>query len=177
MDEIDSLLIQVQASVAAAVKGASSASGAATSAMARVTHFATPGAGGPLDEMAHHVLSNAQSVSGMRAAVDKLEADLLILTQDNNTRMNPTVGLGRSFLGGAPFNTAPPVAPAVQGMVTSTEIARLTAMVADVKQLVNEDGFKTQSHDFKSYDDVVVFARSSSPRPSVTSVFPIFAPC
>ena len=66
----------------------------------------------------------------------------------------------------------PPVAPVVQGMVTSTEIARLTAMVADVKQLVNGGGFKTQSHDFKSYDDVVMFCKKFLPQSECYQCFP-----
>ena len=73
----------------------------------------------------------------MRAEVDKLVADLLLLTRDTNTRLNSAVGMGGSFLGRSTVNMVAPPAPASQGMVTSTEIARLTAMMEDVKQLFN----------------------------------------
>ena len=99
----------------------------------------------------------------MRAEVDKLVANLLMLTRDTNTRLNPAVGMEGSFLVRSSVNTVAPSVPAPQGMVTSTKIARLTAMVEDVKQLVNGGGFKTQSQDFKSYDDVVVFCKKFLP--------------
>ena len=100
MLEVNNLLVQVPSSVAAAVQEASSASGAASNAMSTVTQFSTPGAGGPLDEMTCHVMNNSQSVSGMRAKVDKLVADLLTLSRDTNTRLNSTLGMGGVSLGG-----------------------------------------------------------------------------
>ena len=110
----------------------------------------------------------------MRAEVDKLVADLLALTRTTTTQLNSSAGLGSSFLGRASFTAvAPPVhVPVSQGMVTSTEIARLTAMVEDVKQLVNGGGFKTQSQDFKSYQDVVVFCKKSLPASLCYQCFP-----
>ena len=88
MLEVGRLLGEVQSSLAAATQEASLASGAATNAMSTLTHFLTPGAGGPLNEMAHHVKNNSQSVIGMQAEVDKLVADLLQLSWDTNTRLN-----------------------------------------------------------------------------------------
>ena len=85
MLEVNILLSQVQSSVAAAIQEAASASGTATHAMTTMTQLSTPGAGGPLDEMAHHVTNNSQSVVGMRAEVDKLVADLLTLTCNTTT--------------------------------------------------------------------------------------------
>ena len=59
MLEVDGLRGQVQSSVAEAIQDAASASGAATHAMTTMTQFSTPGAGGPLDEMAHLVTNNS----------------------------------------------------------------------------------------------------------------------
>ena len=97
MLEVNGLLSQVQCSVAAAIKDAALESGAATHAMTMVSQSSTPGAGGPLDEMVHHVTNNSQSVVGMRAEVDKLVADLPTLTCDINTRLKSSVGMGRKF--------------------------------------------------------------------------------
>ena len=67
---------------------------------------------------------------------------------------------------------AAPPPPVTQGMVTSTEIVSLFAMVEDVKQLVNGGGFKTQSQDFKSYEDVVIFCKKLLPATICYQCFP-----
>ena len=92
-------------------------------------------------------------VLGMRSKVDKLVSDLLLLTQDCNNHLPTAGGMGGSFLWNPSVNIPTPQPPGsqAQGMVTSTEMARLVAMVEDVGQLVKGGGLKTQAQDFRSY--------------------------
>ena len=80
MGEVDTLLAQVQTSVASVVNEATLASGTATAEMSTVTNFATHNAGGPIDEVVRHIRGNAQSMQGMWVQANQLVQDLLVLT-------------------------------------------------------------------------------------------------